>query len=585
MARGDKNSGTTKRNLKNGPVVKKDDRSRNVKPESKFKAMPKPWKFINSKSKLVARLKEEAQHKNEAKVIEKRPHKNAIVFDTNVPIQDPESIDFLRDQGANVLYQPFVVHEELDGLKSKPNVGIEAREASDRIETIQRSEAEASHKTIQRIYEENWEGLSPLPRDKNDYRILANLNWLVRKEKTDTENFDKIKFITKDRNLRIIARDFFSPEQVVVEDYYQDQSQEEMSYELCEITVPIDIINVDKNHYWFSLKDLKPADQEKVSALAFNSGVVCWSNWNGEFVKGKQNYQLLDHMTWPEYRKSFAAIYRGETLTIINKDITASGIKQYSVNGNGPNWHQMIALELLKDDDVCAVFLQGGAGTGKTLLAVAAAIDQDEKYEKILITRPQVHSEDDDKMGFLPGNVAKKLDPWLVPIYQALDYIRKVLPPEYDSEAHHNVDQLVKKYNKRQPNAPSGSNPKPLSKVDRLNKEEKFIIQALGYIRGQSISETYLIVDEAQNLTAREIKTIITRVGKKAKIVFTGDLSQIDRKYLDRKSSGLAYAIEKLTNKENIFDKDISYGPTIVAYVNFKESVRSDLARYAEKVL
>ncbi len=582
MARGDKDSGTTKRNLKNKPIVQKDGLIKNVNQKNSYKTMPKPWSFINSKSKIVVQLKEKALQKQQAKKMVKKQHRNRHVVDTNVFIQDPESIDILRDGGANVLCLPFVVFEELDALKSKPDIGIEAREASDRLEKIQIAEATSVHKTVIRIYQENWEGLEPLKHDKNDYRILANLNWLVKKEKRVDEQFDKIKLITKDRNLRIIARDFFDPSEVIIEDYYQDQTQEELSCELVEITVPIDIINVDKKSYWFSLKDLKLADQEKVSSLAFNSGVVCWSDWDGHFVKDKHGYQSPGSIRLPSYQKSFAAIYRGDILTIIDKEISASSIKQYSVNGNGPNWHQMIALELLRDEDIDAVFLQGGPGTGKTLLAVAAALEQDKKYDKILITRPQVHLEEIYNQGFLPGNMAKKLDPWLAPIHQALDYIKKVLPPEASPEPKYTAEDFAKKHSKQVQN---DSTPKPLDKIERLKKEEKFIIQALDYIRGQSIADTYLIIDEAQNLTAREIKTIITRVSQKAKIVFTGDLTQIDRKYLDRKSSGLAYAIERLSNKENIFDKDVDFGPTIVAYVNFKEIVRSDLARYAEKVL
>jgi PhoH-like ATPase len=451
---------------------------------------------------------------------------------------------------------------ELDGLKSKTNVGIEAREVSERIEAIQTKELNESKKSFERLYNQDWTGLESLPRDVNDFIILANVNWLVRNRKSE---FDKIKFISKDRNLRIIARDMFKETDVVVEDYYQDQSEDQSSTEMPEINVDASIICFDNKNYWFELDSLSVADQDRLSTLPFNSGVICWSNWDGCFdgqIASKDN---------SKYKASFVAINKGTQFIIIDKLISAYGVSQYSMSDNGlVNWQQVVALAQLADKDIKAVFLQGGAGTGKTLLAVAAALEQYEQFAKIMITRPQIHDGDEDRMGYLPGGVTKKMDPWLAPIWQALDHLK-------NGGGFKSAKKLDHKFNKGINNSAEF--------IEKLKKDEKFIVQPLGYIRGQSIKDTFLIVDEAQNLTAREMRTIITRMGENSRVVFTGDLSQIDRKYLDRQSSGLAYSADKLTNRDNIFDDELSYGPTIVAISTFKESVRSALARYAEKVL
>ena len=189
------------------------------------------------------------------------------------------------------------------------------------------------------------------------------------------------------------------------------------------------------------------------------------------------------------------------------------------------------------------VFLQGGAGTGKTLMALAGALEQRKKYTKIVIARPMVHLEDRDEIGFLPGGLEEKMAPWTEPILQAFAFLGGMRPENRDL-------------------------------ITRLQENKKIIIKPLDYIRGETYHKSFMVIDEAQNLTPHQVKTIITRAGSNTKMVFTGDLGQIDRnRRLDRKTSGLAYAMSKMSNQR------------VVGIVNFKDTVRSPLASLAEELL
>ncbi len=305
---------------------------------------------------------------------------------------------------------------------------------------------------------------------------------------------------------------------VVVENYYRDETEELKHRSPKEINVCPDEISDD-----FAFK-YNPKLHGHVEE---NEGVVCFSNAFSKVWKG-----------------SFVAIKKGDFFRIVNPEIHAIGLKPYSLNGNGPNWQQYIALGQLLDPGVELVFLQGGAGTGKTLLALASAIEQRKLYQQIIITRPMIHLEDEDRMGYLPGDEMQKMTPWLRPVLRALAFLS-------------NIDTFENK-----------------KLIDRLRDEAKVVFEPLDYIRGMTYHKDILIVDEAQNLTPHQVKTIITRAGEKAKIIFTGDLGQIDRRRrLDRKSSGLTYAIKRMMDH------------SLVGVTTFHESVRSRLAGLAEERL
>ncbi len=220
---------------------------------------------------------------------------------------------------------------------------------------------------------------------------------------------------------------------------------------------------------------------------------------------------------------------------LIKTNLTAETTKR--------NWSQYVALAQILDPEINLVFLQGGAGTGKTLIALAGALEQRRKYTNIVIARPMVHLEDRDEIGFLPGGLEQKMAPWTEPILQAFSFLGDL-------------------------KAENGE------LITRLQENKKIIMKPLDYIRGETYHKSFMVIDEAQNLTPHQVKTIITRAGSNTKMVFTGDLGQIDRnRRLDRKTSGLAYAMSKMANQR------------VVGMVNFKDTVRSPLASLAEELL
>jgi PhoH-like ATPase len=208
------------------------------------------------------------------------------------------------------------------------------------------------------------------------------------------------------------------------------------------------------------------------------------------------------------------------------------------------NAEQVFALHAIRNPRVKLVTLQGVAGTGKTLLALAGALDQKKNYKQIYLARPIVPLSNKD-IGYLPGDIKDKLSPYMEPLYDNLKFIQNQYS-ESDKEFKKITDAL---------------------------ESEKLVITPLAYIRGRSISNVFFIVDEAQNLTPHEVKTIITRAGENTKIIFTGDIYQIDTPYLDSQSNGLSYLIDK-----------IKHHP-IYAHVRLEKGERSELANLANDLL
>jgi len=216
------------------------------------------------------------------------------------------------------------------------------------------------------------------------------------------------------------------------------------------------------------------------------------------------------------------------------------------------NTEQTLALDLLLDDDVRLVTLTGGAGTGKTLLALAAGMNkvfQEERYDKLLVARPIVPMGKD--IGYLPGEKDEKLSAWMQPIFDNLEYLLSTRGSAFQSPESISTEQ----------------------RLERLLADGKLMLEALTYIRGRSIPNQFMIVDEAQNLTPHEVKTIISRAGEGTKLVLTGDIEQIDNPYLDSASNGLSYSIERLK------------GAGIVGHVTLRKSERSELASLAAERL
>ncbi len=208
------------------------------------------------------------------------------------------------------------------------------------------------------------------------------------------------------------------------------------------------------------------------------------------------------------------------------------------------NTEQAFAIHALLNPDIKLVTIQGNAGTGKTLLALAGALEQRKYYRQIYVTRPIVPLSNKD-IGFLPGDIKSKIDPYMAPIWDNLKFIK---------------DQYA-------------DDEKMQGKIDELVANDKISIAPLAFIRGRTLSKIFFIVDEAQNLTPHEIKTIISRAGENSKFVFTGDIYQIDTPYLDAESNGLSYLIDKA--KEH----------PLYAHITLQKGERSELANLATELL
>ncbi len=208
------------------------------------------------------------------------------------------------------------------------------------------------------------------------------------------------------------------------------------------------------------------------------------------------------------------------------------------------NAEQAFALHALMNPEIKLVTLRGVAGTGKTLLAIASALEQRSQFHQIYVTRPIVPLSNKD-IGYLPGDVKSKIDPYMQPIWDNLKFIKS------------NYSEKDKEF----------------KRIDEMVATEKISIAPLAYIRGRTLANVFFIIDEAQNLTPHEIKTIVTRAGENTKIVFTGDINQIDTPYLDSESNGLSYLIDKVKNHP------------LFAHVNLEKGERSELANLANELL
>lgn len=437
--------------------------------------------------------------------------KKIYVLDTNVLLHDPQAMFHFVD---NDLVIPITVIEEIDGFKKDSSeIGRNARHISRILDGFRAKASLMKGVTLEQggvlkvaLYtEEAMRRLPPeLRSDRGDNRILAVA--LNLKETCQCP----VIFVTKDTNLRIkadavglIAQDYES-DKVSIEDLYTGTAQ----------------INVDKD-----LVD-----------RFYGQGYV---DLPGEFSPN-QCITLID-----EGNPSHTAIgrYHGPLQRLMP---LVRPPKEGTWGIHPRNREQQFALDLLFNDDIQLVTLVGKAGTGKTLLAIAAGLyksaDQG-SFSRLLVSRPVFPMGRD--LGFLPGDVEEKLAPWMQPIFD-------------------NVDLLLGAVEER------GKRKRGYKELVDMGLLE---IEPLTYIRGRSIPKQYMIVDEAQNLTPHEIKTIVTRAGEGTKIVLTGDPYQIDNPYVDASSNGLTYVVEKFKGQE------------IAGHVTLSKGERSALAELAANLL
>ncbi len=274
-----------------------------------------------------------------------------------------------------------------------------------------------------------------------------------------------------------------------------------------------------------------------IESLYNQTGILQQESYSPEIPLHPNEYLVLKNG-----KKSALATYiEGD----IENTYVIKRVNKDSVYGITPrNAEQSFAVHALLNQNVKLVTISGKAGTGKTLLALAAALETRSQYRQILLTRPIVPLSNKD-IGYLPGDVQSKIKPYMQPLYDNLAVIRAQFPEKSEM----------------------------FQRLQKLLDDEKLIIEPLAYIRGRSLVKMYMIVDEAQNLTPHEVKTIITRAGEGTKVVFTGDINQIDHPYLGISSNGLSTLIDKMQ------------GQKLYAHIDLQKGERSELAELASNIL
>lgn len=496
--------------------------------------------------------------------------KNIIVIDTNVLIEDPGCITELR-KGGNLLVVPVTVIHELDKLKNDPRVSLEVRKAVREIDRLQETGSTS-------LVIESGMMFSKMNLDENipDHQIIATLNYVLTRA---TKNhppyigYDKVKMVSNDLELKILARGIGNKKEgnvklkeVVVEQYLKSRAKithKDFITPLFQVTTTNTNADITQSMSFPALGKLK---------------------------KVPDGAAIIGYLR-PENKKKgeFAAIRNGENFEVIDFDIEACGIRPRNIGKK--NWEQAIALHFALDPDVPCVFIQGGSGSGKTLIAVATGLQQRRQglYSKVLIFRIPEPVERKQELGFTPGTVGQKIALYTEPIEQALTKILKGERGNRLEEINEEVlPQILvqfsnskrnrKKRNQQQNQSINQNNSAKNASnmaiyVDDIFDQNGFYIKVVQFTRGVTFDGAFIIVDDAQNLSRHQIKTLITRVGAGAKIVFTGDLGQIDNPFLDIYSAGLTHAIKEMT------------GNKMVGVINLEQTLRSPIASFAEQVL
>ena len=446
----------------------------------------------------------------------KRP--KIFVLDTNIVLHDYKAIRKFQD---NDIVIPIAVLEELDKFKK----GTDALSFN----------ARGFMRDIDRLTEGKMFGKSGVPIGKGlgnikiepnhpfpdsmkdlfhddiqDHRILATAIW-VRDNNPDRF----VALVTKDINLRMKAK----AAGMVAQDYLTDRVEEDkVEFSQKEVqfvdSLPDDVMQElaygkDNVIDWRAVSKARPSANQLYKFK--------WNSYDGEIVCARYDADM-------------------DKIMLVRKR-EACGIKPR-------NDEQKFALDACLNRKIQLVSLTGGAGTGKTLLALASALELEKEFDQIILSRPTVILGNQD-IGFLPGDQKNKMSPFLQPLMDNLNVIKALYRPSSREYQH----------------------------IEGLLKDEKLLITPLAYIRGRSLGKAFFIIDEAQNLTPHEIKTIITRAGEGTKMVFTGDIFQIDQPYLDQWSNGLTHLGEKMA------------GQKLFEHVFLKKGERSELSDIASKLL
>ena len=444
----------------------------------------------------------------------KKSKSKIFVLDTNVILHDYQSVKQFQD---NDIVIPIAVIEELDKFKKGDqtinfNARAFMRDLSELVEGVKAGprgvplgekkgclKVEPNHPFAPEFQE--------LFRDDiQDHRILATAMW-VRDNNPDRF----VALVTKDINLRLKAIAAGMEAQDYLTDRMDNEVVDAVTREVIEMEASSEALQrlcygQDNAIPWLEVGPREPAPNQ---LYKFNFG--------GETVCARYDAK--------------------REMIVLVRTQSAYGIRPR-------NDEQKFAMDACLNRSLPLVSLTGGAGTGKTLIALASALEQADDYDQIILTRPTVVLGGQD-IGFLPGDQKSKMSPYIQPLMDNLEVIRHCFKP--------------------------GS--RQAQKLDMLLKEEKLLISPLAYIRGRSLGKVFFIVDEAQNLTPHEIKTIITRAGEGTKMVFTGDVFQIDQPYLDQWSNGLTHLGEKMK------------GQFLFEHIFLRKGERSMLSEIASRLL
>ena len=487
-------------------------------------------KQSNKKANAQANLQANLQFNGQSNMQSGKPRLPKIfVLDTNIILHDSRSIYNFQE---NDLVIPIAVIEELDKFKKSTDVlGYNAREFMRKIDILSadknffKGEGFSLGKGLGTLRVEinhpfPLELQGSFKDDIQDHRILAVAIWVKNQ---NPQRF--VALVTKDVNLRMKARALG----MVAQDYLTDRI-EEKHIEKNEKRVQV-INNLPKNMIervasgGITVDEVRYKKQPANQLYKFRYEVQPGADQKDN-AKRRQAYEYL------------LARFDAPTNSIVPvKPCTAYGIQPRNIE-------QVFAMDALMNPQVQLISLTGTAGTGKTLLALAAALEQADNFSQILLARPVIPLKNQE-IGYLPGDAKDKIGPYMLPLYDNLAVIKK----QFGISSKENV------------------------KIEDMLRREKLLISPLAYIRGRSLSNVFFIIDEAQNLTPHEVKTIITRAGEGTKIVFTGDIQQIDQPYLDKWSNGLTHINEKL------------YGEPLFEHVNLTKGERSKLSELAGKKL
>jgi PhoH-like ATPase len=436
--------------------------------------------------------------------------KKIFVLDTNVVLHDYRCIYSFQEHNVVI---PITLLEEMDRFKrGNEIINFNAREFSRELDSLigdrllsdgVRLES-GGHLVVNTNVRKDEYLRGIFWEDSPDHRILSMAYNLAREYGTD-----RVILVSKDINLRMKGKSIG----VLAEDYETGK-----------------IENIDELYKGKNL--VEGMDGQFIDRL-YKEGAVPLADLERGLDPHPNQFFIMRNGT----RSALTTYIKAtESLRIVEKR------RAYGILPR--NAEQTFSLDALMNPDISLVSLSGKAGTGKTLMALAAALEKRKEYKQILLARPIIPLSNRD-IGYLPGDIKEKIDPYMQPLYDNLSVIKNQF--EEDSQEYRRISDMV--------------------------THGKLQIMALAYIRGRSLSKVYFIVDEAQNLTPHEVKTIITRAGEGTKIVFTGDPYQIDTPYLDSRSNGLTYLIDKMK------------GQDIYGHVTLEKGERSHLAELASDLL